>query len=263
MDDVKRTRGYGYTMALIGGDASPLLKQRPRDGRLDKMPLYVHWRRSDEHDRNVLITFMHCYAYNGATDIWRRIDNHMADLEYVTIDVRCARGGATALTRVFFSQHAGGQWVPFSNLCRDLVDPERFAAFVAMASHASYPTSGDKRRYLGIATDRCRWGTMQPPPNVKLQQKQEREMMSACSSSSSSSSMQNHRWDARGSLVFLNDDCYSSSAPSLARSQLWMRRFVGQLGDGSVQSFAAHSVWQHTDEDGNSGDGCCWQWKCN
>jgi len=98
------------------------------------------------------------FEYNGdlAVVCCCKLGRHEADLEHVTMRVKKE---TQSLVAVYFSAHKSldGQWRYVGNMEEETgpngeIHP---VVYVALNSHACYPTTGMKLRILGFANDMC------------------------------------------------------------------------------------------------------------
>ncbi|KAL9235134.1 hypothetical protein vseg_009925 [Gypsophila vaccaria] len=81
-----------------------------------------------------------------------KIGEHVGDWEHVTLRISNFDG---VLTKVFFSQHAGGEWVDAPNL-EYLDNTNRFIVYASLHGHAAYAHPGDVLQgteLIGIRND--------------------------------------------------------------------------------------------------------------
>ena len=128
---------------------------------LEQVPVYAHVKVASYDPNIVLISYSLLYPYNGAKRVMGcyPVGDHYGDMEHVTVEVDL---GSKKCTRMFFGAHTTkeGRWVDAADLQLDKDTFKenqsiRFKVYVAINSHAHYPSEGTVVRYYGFGNDVC------------------------------------------------------------------------------------------------------------
>jgi len=117
------------------------------------VPIYVAILESEEYWD---VTYNVFFEYNGATGFvcGLRLGAHEADLEHVTTRINKA---SQMLEAVYFSAHAklDGEWRYVAKMEKEEGPKGEIhpVVYVALNSHANYPSPGTRIRILGFAND--------------------------------------------------------------------------------------------------------------
>jgi len=123
-------------------------RARAAGSQSDDAPMYA---RVSETNSEFIISYTFLYAFNEPYRVLRfwEVGAHDCDIEHVTMRIdRDTR----ELTHVFFSAHgsADGLWLDASSVSRVGSRP---LVYVAVGSHATYPSAGTYVRIFGLAND--------------------------------------------------------------------------------------------------------------
>lgn len=121
---------------------------RPRtSATLGDRPMYASSFQPDEHNRylNFILFFANNPALRMVCGECAWFGSHFADLEHVQVHIK-----DNELYRVYFSKHAGGNWVMRDQLQRD---GDRVHVYVARDSHACFERPGFQWRWGGVVPD--------------------------------------------------------------------------------------------------------------
>ena len=151
-----------HTLVLRNKEHNPLITEYSPDAKTlaENVPIYCLVRQKGPED--VYASYIHCYAVNPSLPVcgikrWR-VGLHLADVEHVTLHFHQGQ-----LKRMYFSRHAGGVWLPPSDLLYEGGQP---VVYIARFSHASYNRPGKHKRFCGVLQDVCNKGVRWNPHRI-------------------------------------------------------------------------------------------------
>jgi hypothetical protein len=120
------------------------------------VPVYVHVHPSPSLNGSVVVQYWFFYPFNGPLDDMLSAGAHEGDWEHISVVLDESRQKVTAVYMAAHSHEAS--WLTADQVQLD--DGQHVHTFVALHSHALYPTSGVKKRIsdsvlLSFLHDRC------------------------------------------------------------------------------------------------------------
>jgi hypothetical protein len=138
----------GYYLRVPAEDAGAI-----RPGTPGSEEIYAHVRRSPDHHPGLYdITYWFFYPYNP--DVCFTLGEHEADWEHVTVRVELDGDGVPRLHSMAFAAHGDPDWFGPDDIAYNASG--RPVVYVALGSHASYPTRGKQHRN-NVCDDHTGW----------------------------------------------------------------------------------------------------------
>lgn len=136
------------TLYLTEGPRAQVMNEPrpPTSASLGDRPMYVSSFQPDDH--NLYFNYILFFANNPALKVvcgCALFGQHDADIEHIQVHVK-----DNELYRVYYSKHAGGNWVMRDQL---QLDGDRVHVYVARDSHACFERAGFQWRWGGVVPD--------------------------------------------------------------------------------------------------------------